>query len=300
MLELRHLLTVLAVAESGRLNAAAERLNLTPSALSHQLNELEARLGLRLFERSARPLRPTPAGLRVLELARQVLPQVERLQAELRRLARGEAGRLAIASECHSCLDWLLPRLARYHARWPHVELDVQLIAGLDALPRLAAGALDVVLTPDRRELPGLIWTPLFDYELLLVAAASHPLGARPWVEPADLTDETLLTYPVERTRLDVFTRFLWPAGVEPARVRPVESTTLLLELAALEQGVCVLPDWACAAAMHARRVLGLRLGRQGLAGRLWACSAAAQGELPHIRGCLELLASTGMTLEDR
>ncbi len=292
MIELRHLNTLLAVAESGRLSLAAERLNLTQSALSHQLRELETRLGLSLFDRSSRPLRPTPAGRQVLAVARQVIPEIERLETELRRLARGEAGRLAIASECHSCLDWLLPRLARYHARWPQVELDVQLVAGLDALPRLLAGTLDVVLTPDRRDLPGLAWQPLFDYELLLVTARDHALGARPWVEPADLAGQTLLTYPVERARLDVFTRFLWPAGVEPMRVRPVESTTLLIELAALEQGVCVLPDWACSTALREGRISDHKLGRHGLKGRLWACHAEAQAKLPHIRGCLELLAA--------
>jgi LysR family transcriptional regulator for metE and metH len=286
MIELRHLRTLAVLRQTGSLTAAAERLHLTQSALSHQIKELESRLDMALINRGARPLKLTAAGLRLAGLADRILPEVEATLAEVKAMSRGRSGRLAIASECHSCLDWLLPRLAAYRADFPEIELDVQL-AGFDPLPRLLDGALDVVLSPDRRELAGLVWTPLFDYEMKLVMAAGHRLAGRKSVEPADLRDETLLAYPVERARLDVFSRFLWPAGIEPARVRPVENTTLLLELAALEQGVAVLPDWACATALQSGRIKTIRLGKKGLPGRLFACMREAEAGLPHMAGFL-------------
>ena len=293
MIELRHLRTLAAMAEAGSLTAAADRLHLTQSALSHQLKELEARLGHPLLDRASRPPRPTQAGRRLLELAGRILPEVDTTLQSLRCLARGEMGRLAVASECHSCLEWLLPRLRAYRDRFPGVELDVVLSASLDPMPRLTEGSLDVVLTPDRRELPGIAWRRLFDYEMRLVVAAGHPLAARSLVTPEDLAGETLLTYPVERGRLDVFTRFLWPASIEPARVRPVESTTLLIELAALEQGVAVLPDWACEAGRQAGRIAALALGERGMAGTLWACLREAEAGLPHIKEFVEVASHT-------
>lgn len=286
MIELRHLRTLAILRQTGSLTAAAERLYLTQSALSHQIKELEGRLDMALINRAARPLKLTAAGLRLAALAERVLPEVETAEAEVKAMALGRAGRLAIASECHSCLDWLLPRLASYRAGFPEIELDVQL-AGFDPLPRLLDGTVDVVLSPDPRELAGLAWTPLFDYEMKLVVAAGHRLAGRKSVSPADLKDETLLAYPVERTRLDVFNRFLWPAGIEPVRVRPVENTTLLLELAALEQGVAVLPDWACATALQSGRIRTLRLGKAGLPGTLSACLREAEAGLPHMAGFL-------------
>jgi len=96
------------------------------------------------------------------------------------------------------------------------------------------------------------------------------------------------LVYPVNRARLDIFTRFLWPASVEPARVRQAESTTLLLELAALAQGVAVLPDWACKTALHEGRISVLTLGSDGLFGSLWASIREAETELPHIKGFVD------------
>ncbi|TCJ15359.1 LysR family transcriptional regulator [Parasulfuritortus cantonensis] len=291
MIELRHLRTLAALAEAGSLTAAAARLHLTQSALSHQLKELEERLNLSLLDRAARPPTPTQAGRRLLELANRVLPQVDEALADLRGLAAGRTGRLYIASECHSCLEWLLPRLRGYRDRFPGVELDVVLSASLDPLPRLQEGALDVVLSPDRRPLPGLEWTPLFDYEMRLVVAAGHPLAGCPAVRPEDLAEQTLLVYPVARPRLDVFARFLWPAGVAPARVREVESTAMQVELAALGQGVAVLPDWACAHGVAEDRIRTVRLGAaDGLTGRLHAAVRGAEARLAHLAGFLDAI----------
>lgn len=288
MIELRHLRTLLALAETGSLTLAAQRLHLTQSALSHQIKELEARLELPLLDRSARPPRLTQAGERLRGLAQRVLPLVDETLSGLRDLAVGRAGRLYIASECHSCLEWLLPRLRHYRHRFPAVELDVLSSVSLDPLPRLLDGGLDLVLSPDARALPGVVWTPLFDYEMRLVAAADHPLASRNYVMPAELAAETLLVYPVPRARLDVFARFLWPAGVEPARVRTVESTAMLVELAALGQGLTVLPDWAVAHALAEGRIGTLRLGDgAGLSGTLHAAVRAAEADLPHVAGFL-------------
>ena len=75
-LELRHLATLLALRDAGSLVDAAERVNLTQSALSHQLKALEERLGTALFERKSRPVRFTPAGARLLQAADRILPEV--------------------------------------------------------------------------------------------------------------------------------------------------------------------------------------------------------------------------------
>lgn len=291
MLDLKTLRTLQAVAETGSLTLAAQRLHLTQSALSHQVRELESRLKLTLLNRRARPLRLTYAGLRLAGLADVLLPQVDAVLEELAALSSGHAGRLYVTGECHSCLDWLLPRLREYRRQHPRIELDVSLSASLDPMPALASGALDLVLTPDRRELPGIAWRALFAYAMRAVVAPEHPLAGRARLDPQDLAPHTLLVYPVARERLDVFRRFLWPARVEPARVRRVDSSVMLLELAALGQGVAVLPDWLCARAAAEGRVRLLRLGRRGLRATLHAAVRAPELGLPHIADFLSLLA---------
>jgi len=270
-IDLKHLRTLSALAETGSLTAAAERLHLTQSALSHQLKALEAQLDAPLFVRKSRPLRLTRQGERLLQLAREVLPKVEAARRDLQRMASGEAGRLFIAIECHSCFAWLMPTLDRYRHLWPEVEVDLAASLAFDPLPALAAGELDLVVTSDPRSIDGIHYEPLFRYQALLAMSPGHPLAEKAHVDPDDLATETLVTYPVERQRLDIFTRFLDPAGVEPGAVRHTELTVMMIQLVASSRGVAALPDWALAEYLESGSVIARPLGEEGLHGTLFA-----------------------------
>ena len=218
-LELKHLRAVKAIHEAGGLARAADRLNLTQSALSHQIKGLEAMAGVDLFLRRAKPLRLSPAGERLLRLAERVLPEIAAVEAELKGVEVGRSGRLHIAIECHACFDWLLPVLGSFRRTWPEVDVDIRPGLSFDALPALEREDVDLVVSSDPEPIDGVSFSPLFDYEAVFVAARAHPLAARPFVVAEDFRGETLITYPVERERLDVFSQVLMPAGVVPREV---------------------------------------------------------------------------------
>ena len=289
MLELRQLRSFLAIEETGSLARAAERLHLTQSALSHQIKALEHYYGTPLFLRSSKPLRLTAAGRKLLELAQRVLPLVERTDAELKQVAGGQAGRLHIAIECHACFEWLLPLLDRYRQTWPEVEVDIRLGVSFDPIPALQAGEVDLVVSSDPVACDDLVFEPLFDYQALLVLARDHALTGRDFVEPGDLAGETLITYPVERRRLDVFTRFLQPAGVEPAAIRRAELTAIILQLVAAGRGVAVLPDWVVREPVRERRLSVRALGRAGLFGTLYAAVRRAGRDAAYLAAFIDL-----------
>ncbi|WP_323017571.1 LysR family transcriptional regulator [Castellaniella sp.] len=245
MLEVRHLETLLAIRDGGSLQEAAERLHVTQSALSHQLRDLEVRLKTPLLNRRTRPARLTTAGLRLVALAEDVLPRIRATELELRRLSAGRAGRLHVAIDCHSCFQWLMPTLDAFRKDWPEVSLDLSAAFSFAPLPALSRGDLDVVITSDPETLDGVHYAPLFAYELVLAVSSQGPLGAARRVEAEDLRDQILITYPVDRSRLDVFTVFLDPAGVEPAGIRTAELTPMIVQLVASGRGVAALPSWA-------------------------------------------------------
>lgn len=220
MIDLRHLRTLHALRETDSLHEAAERLHLTQSALSHQFRDMEERIGMPLFVRKSRPVRFTSAGLKLLQLADQVLPQIRSTERDLGMLAGGSAGRLHIAIECHSCYQWLMPSVDEFRSAWPEVELDLASGFFFAPLPALERGDLDLVVTSDPVTLPGISYVPLFGYEALLAIDNHHALRDKPYLEPSDIANQTLITYPIERARLDIFTRFLDPADVEPVQVR--------------------------------------------------------------------------------
>lgn len=266
---------------------AAERLHLTQSALSHQFKELEERLGMQLFVRKTKPVRFTSAGLRLLQLADSLLPQLRTAERDLARLAGGTAGRLHMAIECHSCFQWLMPTIDQFRDAWPEVELDLASGFSFAPLPALARGDLDLVVTADPIELPGITYVPLFTYEALLAVANQHALAGRPYVVPEDLERETLITYPVERDRLDVFTRFLDPADVEPAQVRIAELTVMMMQLVASGRGVCCLPNWALHEYSSRGYVTARRLGEKGLYCTLFAAIRTDMFDAPFMRDFL-------------
>ncbi len=284
MIELRHLKTLVALRDTGSLVEAAESLFLTQSALSHQLKDLEDRLECRLFIRKTKPPRFTSAGRRLLNLADEVLPMVKGAERDIARLAGGETGRLHICIECHSCFQWLIPCLDRYRTNWPEVELD--LIGGLSfaPLPALARGDLDLVITSDPVELPGITYIPLFTYEAMLALGNDHSLAMRTMILPDDLEKEVLITYPVEHDRLDIFTRFLDPLDVEPGAVRTAELTPMIVQLVASGRGVTCLPNWALTEYLDQGIVMAKKLGESGLWCTLFAAIRGDQKEMSYMQ----------------
>ena len=288
-LELRHLRTVRAIHEQGGLARAAEVLNITQSALSHQVKALEKQAGVDLFVRRAKPMRLSPAGMRLLRLAEQVLPLVAATEAEFKGVEAGRIGRLHIAMECHACFDWLLPVLDIFRRTWPEVDLDIRQRLAFGALPALARQEVDLVISSDPEEMAGIAYQPLFDYSPTLVVPADHPLVAKGYADPADLAGETLITYPMDRARLDVFSQFLTPAGIEPAQQRTVELTAVSLMLVASGRGVAVMPDWVLRRESANAEIAMLPLTRTGIIRRLYAAVRQDDLNQPYMAHVLRL-----------
>lgn len=270
-IELKHLRTMRAIHQAGGLARAADLLNMTQSALSHQVKGLEEQTGVELFVRRTKPLKLSAAGQRLLRLADKVLPEIEKAQEEFRGLRSGKSGRMHIAIECHACFEWLFPVLESFRHNWPDVDVDIKAGLAFDALPALQKEEVDLVISSDPEDIPGVTFVPLFDYSPVFVASANHPLAAKLFIEPEDFRGETLITYPVDRTKLDIFSQLLMPAKVEPAAIRPVELTDVILMLVASNRGVSVLPDWVVREVKYSSDYITRPLTAQGITRRMYA-----------------------------
>ena len=297
-IEFRHLRTIKAIHECGGLARAADLLNITQSALSHQIKGLEDQAGVELFIRRSKPMRLSAAGMRLLRLADQVLPQVEALQEEFTSLRAGRAGRMHIAIECHACFEWLFPVLEAFRKDWNDVDVDIRPGLAFDALPALQKEEVDLVVSSDPEVIPGIEFIELFDYAPVFVASAQHALAAKPYVEAADFRGQTLITYPVERTRLDVFSQLLIPAKVEPAAIRQVELTAVILLLVASNRGVSVLPDWVVREVKYSSDYVTRPLTKDGITRRLFAAVRDEDAEKPYVKRLIELARTEARRLQ--
>lgn len=289
MLELRHLNTLMALRAHGSLVAAADELHVTASAVSHQLKELENYYDISLVNRRTRPLSFTPAGKTVLALADTIMPQVTRTKANLKRLAHGQAGRLRLASECHSCFDWLMPILNRYRHEWSDVELDFA--TGFEPEPHhlLVEGDIDLLITTSNLPIKGIIYQPLFEYESRLVLSPLHDLAAQDFIQPSHLTQQTLIAYPVEAKRLDIITNFMTPAQLSFKNIRTTELTAMLIQLVASERGVAALPDWVVNEYEKKGWVVSRPLGT-GVHCQLYAATRRSSRDIAYMQGFASLL----------
>lgn len=297
-LELRHLRTIRAIHQSGGLARAAEVMNITQSALSHQIKGLEDQAQVSLFVRRSKPLRLSAAGMRLLELAEKVLPEVEALQDDFAGLNAGRAGRLHIAIECHACFEWLFPVLEEFRKAWPDVDVDIRAGLAFDALTALQKEQVDLVVSSDPAALDGVEFMPLFDYEPVFVAAAKNPLAKKPYIVAEDLRDQTLIAYPVERSKLDAFTELLGPAKIEPAAIRQVELTAVILLLVASNRGVAVLPDWVVREVRYNSDYVTLPLTKHGRTRRLFAAIRSDEATKPYMAHLLRLARTIPVKLQ--
>ena len=295
-LELRHLETLLALAECGSLSKAAERLYLTQSALSHQLKALEAHFGSGIVEKSARPLRFTAIGQRLLLLAREVLPQVAEAGRDIARLAQGHGGPLRVAVQCHNCFDWLMPAMDAYRSLWPEVELDIVSGFVVDPLPLLERSEAELAVVHDKPEVrAALSFSPLFRYESVALMSPRHRLAAKSWLTAEDFADETLITYPVPDEMLDVMKHCLTPAGVDPRR-RTAELTVAILQLVASGRGIAALPSWTVGNYIDRGYVVSRPIGPNGLFCELYAATSRAGADTTYIREFIALTRAQSLT----
>ncbi len=292
MIERIHLRVVHAVEEYGSLTAAAKELCVTQSALSHTIRKLEDNLGTTVWLREGRSLRLTQSGRYLLNIAKRVLPLFDHAEEKLKQIAQGERGTLRIGMECSPCYQWLLKVVSPFLGAWPDVDVDVKQKFQFGGVGALLDYEIDLLVTPDPFYKSGLSFTPVFDYEQVLVVPLSHRLVGRSYVEPEDLRDQVLLTYPVATDRLDIFTQFLTPEGVVPKYHKTSETTEILLQMVACGRGIAALPRWLAEEYCTKLPLAVVRLGKEGISKQIYLGTREGDDDIEYLNAFIDLASS--------
>lgn len=257
------------------------------------MKKLEQQLGTAIWLREGRSLRLTQAGQYLLAVANRVLPQLDLAEQRLRQFAQGERGTLRIGMECHPCYQWLLKVVSPYLAAWPDVDVDVKQKFQFGGIGALFGYEIDLLVTPDPLFKPGLHFEPVFDYEQVLLVAARRPLAQQAFIKPAQLADETLITYPVSIERLDIYTQFLMPAAVTPRRHKVIETTDIMVQMVASGRGVAALPRWLAEEYAKKSDVAAVRLGPKGIAKQIFLGAREADLDIDYLKAFIAMAAQS-------
>jgi LysR family transcriptional regulator for metE and metH len=234
----------------------------------------------------------------MLRAAERILPEIDAMEEDFRSLRAGRTGRLHIAIECHACFDWLFPVLEMFRHAWPEIDVDIRAGLAFEALPALNREDVDLVISSDREPPPGIVFNPLFDYHPTFVGSAQNPLAEKDFITAEDFRDQVLITYPVSRDKLDVFTEILTPAKVEPRAQRTAELTAVILMLVGSNRGVAVLPDWVMREVKTNADYITRPLGPEVVTKRMYAATREEDAAKPYIAHFLRLARSEPVKLQ--
>ena len=264
-LEIRHWQMLKALSELGNVAQAADALGISQSALSHRIAEAERRMGGKFFIKEGRRLKLTPAGNLITQAALQFLPALERAETdfELNAGEQNQIVRIGVAS--YSCYHWLPEFIQFVSLKAPKIKLRLVASATQNPITSLQHSSVDIVIAPGYLATPGIIPTPLFQDELVLVTPFNHPISHKSFIEAQDLSQEQYYTYSQNVMPGFEYERFIRPSGVIPQEVEVVEMTDAIIELISAGLGMSILSKWAVDAALQTQRVSSTQLGEQGL-----------------------------------
>jgi LysR family transcriptional regulator for metE and metH len=282
-LEIRHLKLVAAIAETGSVTRASNRLHLTQSALSHQLRDAEEQLGARLFQRQKGTMTLTAAGERLLKSARAVLGELERAERDIHDGAACgngvDRGVIRLSTECYTVYHWLPPRLRLFQRKFPAVEFELVVEATDNPFAALLDGKLDLAIVCDPVRNRKIKYTPLFVDEMVAIVSPEHRMAGKIFAEPQDFAGETVFMFP-PKTESSLLNEILAPAGVAPRRVQEVMVTEAIIEMVRGGLGVAALARWAVAPQLASGAVVGLPLTAHGFY-RAWSTAQLRDKQAP-------------------
>lgn len=265
MFEIKHLNTLVALKNHGNIRKAAESLFTSQSALSHQIKEFEQRLGSPLFIRNSSPIEFTSPGEKLLILAQEILPKIEQTNKIL--TTRNKHYSLNIAIACHACFQWLLP--INKKLKQPCKNIDIEFVdSTFDNEKKQTA---DLLFTDEKNNEPGVIYQKIGKFEVLAVFSEQHKLKDSTFIEADEFINKTLLTYPIPIEELDIFNLFLNKFNIQPAKIKQVNNSHVMLQMVAANMGVATLPDWLLSSLSIQATIQTKRLGEKGVFKHLYA-----------------------------
>jgi len=297
-LDSRHLRLISEVARTESVSRAADRLNVTQSAVSHQLREIQDRLGTAVFVRSGRRMLLTPAGRLLVEAANQVLDTIGQVEARVSQLARNIAGELRVSAHCHTGYHWLPALVDGLRRRYPNFEIRISPEFTLNPIAALLDAKLDLAIVNDASDDKRLRFRELFDDEHVAVVHPGHAWASRSFVTPEELVTEQLYLYSRSIDDSFIVQKVLRPAGIELRRVTYLQLTEGILEMVKAAMGASVLPKWSIANVIASADIRAIRITRAGVFRKWYAVMLNDGAPAPFVEEFIRLLIKQGPTVK--
>jgi DNA-binding transcriptional LysR family regulator len=246
-MEIRQLESFLSVLDCATVTRAAEKVNLTPGAVSLQLHHLAAELHTDLFVRSGKRLVPTPAALRLAERARAVMSQMELIEREFQSDPLTDKRPFHFATGATTLIHSLGRPLHRLRKAFPNVSINITVVPTEEMVAGLLDRRFDLALISLPFNAENLDLIPLFEEELLVLRPSVQRVKG--WhvgtIQPAALAGASFVLYPQRSNMRGMIDGFLRELGVAPRVIMEADDTESIKKLVETGFGYSVLPEFA-------------------------------------------------------
>ncbi len=251
-MELRHLRYFTTIAEELHFGRAAKRLHIAQPPLSQQIQNLEAELGVELFDRTTRPIQLTVAGRAFRARAQVILAEAENAADEARRIGLGQIGRLTVSFMSAATLAHLPLVLRSFHEDFPDADISLIQMTSGEQLDEIAAGRVDVGFVSIKpHALPvvingvELVTESVWQETLLAALPPTHILAARKRISLGELSQEKFIGFPrtSHNSYFDQVIKLCVDSGFTPEIHQQVSQLPSALVLIAASYGVGLMPE---------------------------------------------------------
>lgn len=261
-LEIKHLRMIRAIAESGNMTRAAEKLYVSQSALSQQLKGIENKLQVDLFYRIRKKMVLAPHGRKLLKTAGEVIDLLDDAEFEIAKLAGGDSGELKVGTHCIFCFKWLPGIIANFCKQFPNV--DIELGTSHDPVAELEQKKYDIIISAQPLSYDAYSQQSLFRDHLVCIMGKKHSLAAQDYIRLEDFQGESLISH-AEKEESRFYELLLKPKGIEPKRFMTVGQPLAIMELVTAGLGVSVFPLWAVTSTLDANELVARPICRGGV-----------------------------------
>lgn len=282
-MELRHLKLVKTVAETKNITKAANLLFLTQSALSHQLRELHDTYNSQIFNRVNKEMVPTRVGERLIEMANNVLNEIEIGNSEIKEILSGNTGVLRLSTHCYTFYHWLSPIVSTYSEKFPNIDIKIVSEATHRTLNFLADGKLDVAIINYKPKNLNFQYHELFEDELILLVSSNHKFANRKYVSPKELVEENYITYALPYGNGVTFDQLFKKNNLYPKKITKVQLTEAVIEMVRSNLGLTVMANWVVESYLRSGNLVKIKINRNGLKRKWYAATLKYKTRPPHI-----------------
>lgn len=264
-MDIKYFRLIKTITEEGNIANSSEKLFLTQSALSHQLKELEDRLGFKVFYRTRNKWKLTEEGVELHKIANKVLHTIEQGFTTIKQIKLGSKGVIKVSTECYSFYQGIPGFIQKMRILFPDIEVDLILEATHQPISKLLSKEIDIAIVTSKPSVDLLSSTKFFEDEIFAIMHKENRLSKLEYIQDIDFENIHLIIHSFPLETVSIYEQFLKPNKIIPIKISAIPLTEVSLEMVNANMGVMCMPKWSLKSIKLPTDLVFKRIGKHGV-----------------------------------